>query len=348
MAGKKILVADDSLTIQKVIRLALSGDGYEIQTVSHGNDAIEQASLFRPEICIIDVSLPGKDAYQIRQEFLSKPDLKNIPVIMMSSAFEKVDQQRMNDLGFSGHLIKPFDPSHLRSTLLSVATSTNKSDPFTDAIAPVQKENEFSAPELTNTTTIRLWPTPSVVADSSTGFSLEPTKTDIRVSTPKEYKELRSPDLPPLKMDPGMDDIQQLTKSTFEMSGLGQQDWGVVEPMKEESFPPLTQGVTEGFSNDPSTSSYSDPFPVTPGNLDSPTPSASGPVFSAEEVADMVKTLVNAEVAKHLEKMQNEIEARVKNLFEEQVKVYSENQMPDLAEKVIKDEIHRLLNEPPQ
>ena len=75
MAGKKILVADDSLTIQKVIRLALSGDGYEIQTVSDGKEALEQASLFRPDICIIDVSLPQFDAYQVREHFLSKPDL---------------------------------------------------------------------------------------------------------------------------------------------------------------------------------------------------------------------------------------------------------------------------------
>ena len=103
--AKKILVADDSLTIQKVIRLALSGDGYEIQTVSDGKEALEQASLFRPDIFIIDVSLPVFDAYQVREQLLNKPDLKNIPVILMSSAFEKVDEARSKNLGFSGHLI---------------------------------------------------------------------------------------------------------------------------------------------------------------------------------------------------------------------------------------------------
>src|SRR5450759_5119808 len=125
---KKILVADDSLTIQKVIRLALSGDGYEIQTVSDGKEALEQASLFRPDIFIIDVSLPIFDAYQVREHLLKKPDLKNIPVILMSSAFEKVDETRSKQLGFAGHLIKPFDPSHLRSTLLSVSHFTPAND----------------------------------------------------------------------------------------------------------------------------------------------------------------------------------------------------------------------------
>ena len=133
-ASKKILVADDSLTIQKVIRLALSGDGYEIQTVSDGKEALEQASLFRPDICVIDVSLPQFDAYQIRELFMNKPDLKNIPVILMSSAFEKVDETRAKSLGFAGHLIKPFDPSHLRSTLLAVSNYTPKNDPVTATI----------------------------------------------------------------------------------------------------------------------------------------------------------------------------------------------------------------------
>src|SRR5213595_498171 len=66
MPGKKLLVADDSLTIQKVIRLALSNEGYEIQAVSDGNDAIQQISLFRPDVVLIDVSLPGKTAFEVK------------------------------------------------------------------------------------------------------------------------------------------------------------------------------------------------------------------------------------------------------------------------------------------
>lgn len=60
MAAKKLLVADDSLTIQKVIRLALSNEGYEIQAVADGNDALNQILLFQPDVVLIDVSLPEK------------------------------------------------------------------------------------------------------------------------------------------------------------------------------------------------------------------------------------------------------------------------------------------------
>ncbi len=120
MAGKKILVADDSLTIQKVIRLALSNEGYEIQAVSDGADAIQQISLFRPDAVLIDVSLPTQSAFEIKRTANSKPDLKNVKFVLMSSAFEKVDEAQATELHFDGRLTKPFDPAHLRQVLQEV------------------------------------------------------------------------------------------------------------------------------------------------------------------------------------------------------------------------------------
>ncbi len=117
MGAKKILVVDDSLTIQKVIRLALANEGYEIQAVSSGNDVISQLSLFRPQVVLIDFSIPGKSAFEIRTECLRTPDLANISFVVMSSAFENVDETKLAEYHFNGRLVKPFDPSHLRQVL---------------------------------------------------------------------------------------------------------------------------------------------------------------------------------------------------------------------------------------
>src|SRR6185312_1616140 len=117
MAGKKLLVADDSLTIQKVIRLALSNEGYEIQAVSDGNDAIQQISLFRPDAVLIDVSLPGKSAFEVKRAINEHSDLEEVRFILMSSAFEKVDEAQVGEVRFHGRLTKPFDPAHLRQVL---------------------------------------------------------------------------------------------------------------------------------------------------------------------------------------------------------------------------------------
>src|SRR5680860_942628 len=100
MAGKKLLVADDSLTIQKVIRLALSNEGYDIQTVSEGNDAIQQISVFRPDILLIDVSLPGKSAFEVKRAVNQLPDLHDVRFVLMSSAFETVDEPQVEEVQF--------------------------------------------------------------------------------------------------------------------------------------------------------------------------------------------------------------------------------------------------------
>ena len=315
MAGKKILVADDSLTIQKVIRLALSGDGYEIQTVSDGKEAIEQASLFRPDICIIDVSLPHYDAYQIREHFIMKPDLKNIPVILMSSAFEKVDEARAEKLGFAGHLIKPFDPSHLRSTLLSVANRAPENDPVEAMI------NEPIIPQHTQQA---------------------PQKIQFDPPLPQSKSPAYDPfqDLPPLTPEHGghgMDDIQEMARSTFEMSGLNQSEWGMIEPGKmsnpfQEDSSPLSKTREHEV-----TSFDMHEVPHTFGYDGSP---ASDKIsVTAEQLEAMVKD----QVEKLLEQMNGQVHERVEN----ELKRYAQELMPALAERIIKEEIHKLLANPP-
>ena len=296
--AKKILVADDSLTIQKVIRLALSGDGYEIQTVSDGKEALEQASLFRPDIFIIDVSLPIFDAYQVREHLINKPDLKNIPVILMSSAFEKVDETRSKQLGFAGHLIKPFDPSHLRSTLLSVSNFTPANDPVMATINTPFEESNFNSDPL--------------------GLNLPPLHSGHQTAS---YS----------------DDIQQLAKNTFEMSGLDQQEWGMIEPGLAA---PEVQSTSEvsGFEMDPiapENVSYTDGFSENDMGQSSPHQFT----ISSHELEAMIKM----EVAKTLEKMHGSIQERI----QQEVFLFNQQQLPALAEKLLKEEIHKLLSEPP-
>ena len=120
MADKKLLVADDSLTIQKVIRLALDKEGFEIRAVSTGQDAIEEISIFKPDIVLIDVSLPDKTAFDVKREFEDSSSHNSVKFVLMSSAFEEVDEAQVAETGFHGRLVKPFDPSHLRKSLAEV------------------------------------------------------------------------------------------------------------------------------------------------------------------------------------------------------------------------------------
>ncbi|MEW6055433.1 MAG: response regulator [Bdellovibrionota bacterium] len=115
--GRKLLVADDSVTIQKVIKLALSSEGYDILAVSDGKEAIRAIQEEKPDVVLIDLALPIADAYSVKRAINENPGLASIGFILLVSAFEKVDERIVDELQFHGRLIRPFDPSQLRKAV---------------------------------------------------------------------------------------------------------------------------------------------------------------------------------------------------------------------------------------
>ncbi len=111
--GKKILLADDSITIQKVISITFSSPDYEITTVDNGNDAIKKAGEVRPDIILTDIVMPGKNGYEVCDTVKSNPSLQSIPVLLLTGAFEAFDEQRAKQVGADSWLSKPFETQAL-------------------------------------------------------------------------------------------------------------------------------------------------------------------------------------------------------------------------------------------
>jgi CheY-like chemotaxis protein len=238
MAGKKILVADDSLTIQKVIRLALSNEGYEIQAVSDGNDAIQQISLFRPDLVLIDVSLPGQSAFEVKRDLNTMSDLENVRFVLMSSAFEKVDEPQAAEVKFHGRLTKPFDPAHLRQVITEVLGQAPAKRATAAAMEPTAPVDLSSPPPLPST-----MPEIPVSEDDSPEPEFVSPAVPVMPEPPSEsvqdIGELWTPPAPDSRPD---SDIKHLTESTIRMSGLMERqgenplplpddfNWSVSEP----------------------------------------------------------------------------------------------------------------------
>ena len=106
----RILLADDSVTVQKVIELTFSDEGMEVVTVGDGRQAIEQIDAAPPDIVLADVSMPERDGYEVAEHVKGSPALAHIPVILMTGAFEQLDEARARDVGCDGVLAKPFEP----------------------------------------------------------------------------------------------------------------------------------------------------------------------------------------------------------------------------------------------
>jgi CheY-like chemotaxis protein len=133
--GKKILLADDSITIQKVIELTFSDEDFDVVTVGNGRLAIEKVQEVRPDVVLCDVIMPEKDGYEVCDFIKRSPQLGATPVLLLTGAFEPFDQERAARVGCDGFLAKPFEPETLIAKvkeLLSKAAARHA-----PAIAPV-------------------------------------------------------------------------------------------------------------------------------------------------------------------------------------------------------------------
>jgi len=111
--AKSILLADDSLTIQKVIELTFSDTDYELTTVSNGGEALAALERQRPDLVMADVVMPGKNGYEVCEAIKSNPALADIPVILLSGTFEPFDRERAERARANAIVTKPFDSKNL-------------------------------------------------------------------------------------------------------------------------------------------------------------------------------------------------------------------------------------------
>jgi CheY-like chemotaxis protein len=106
----KLLLADDSVTIQRVIELTFADEDITVVAVGDGRQAIERAKAERPDIVLADVGMPERDGYEVAAFIKGTPELAHIPVLLLTGAFEPIDEGRAKAAGCDGVLVKPFEP----------------------------------------------------------------------------------------------------------------------------------------------------------------------------------------------------------------------------------------------
>ena len=106
----KLLLADDSVTIQRVIELTFADEDVEVTAVGDGQLAIDRLDTDPPDIILADVDMPKRDGYEVAAYVKSRPKLAHIPVVLLTGAFEPIDQARATAAGSSDVLAKPFEP----------------------------------------------------------------------------------------------------------------------------------------------------------------------------------------------------------------------------------------------
>ncbi len=163
LAGRKLLLADDSITIQKVVALTFADEGVEVVTVSDGQEAIEQLKVFTPDIVLADVFMPQVNGYEVCRYIKQNAELKHIPVMLLVGSFEPFDEAEARRAGADDILTKPFQS--IRRLIDKVgglvgskpaAEATTAELPHVEKEAPEPEQLSTEDLEITTADTLRL------------------------------------------------------------------------------------------------------------------------------------------------------------------------------------------------
>lgn len=123
MIKRTLLLADDSITIQKVVNLTFADEGIEVVAVGDGNAAIQKLNEITPDLIMADVHMPGLNGYQICERIRQSKDLEKTPVILLVGSFEPFDEEEAKRVGADDFLTKPFQS--IRQLVNKVAVLLN-------------------------------------------------------------------------------------------------------------------------------------------------------------------------------------------------------------------------------
>ena len=123
---QRILYVEDQKDIQLVAQVALVNiGGFDLKICSSGEEALEVAEEFRPQLFLLDVMMPGLDGPTTLKELWSNSLLENIPAIFMTAKVQPTEVEHLMSLGALGVISKPFDPMTLAEQITTLLQNGN-------------------------------------------------------------------------------------------------------------------------------------------------------------------------------------------------------------------------------
>ncbi len=143
--SKKLLLADDSVTIQRVIELTFAGEDVQVLTAGDGEEAIARIPKDKPDIILADIGMPKRSGYEVSAFVKNNPETENIPVLLLAGAFEPVDDAKAKEAKCDGVLVKPFEPQHVIARVRELIGGA-KGNPGAQAVRDIPRPAAVLAP----------------------------------------------------------------------------------------------------------------------------------------------------------------------------------------------------------
>jgi len=137
--GSKLLLADDSAAIRKVIDLTFTDEGMQVTTVGDGQDALEELNQSKPDVVLADIYMPGVDGYELCKFIKQSERFRGVPVMLLVGSFEPFDEAEARRAGADDVVTKPFQS--IRDLVSRVGSLVSHKD-----VAPAEDAQNDSVP----------------------------------------------------------------------------------------------------------------------------------------------------------------------------------------------------------
>jgi CheY-like chemotaxis protein len=164
LAGRKLLLADDSATIQKVVDLTFADEGVQVVSVSSGQEAIDRLLETKPDVVLADVFMPSPNGYEVCEYVKTNEQFKHIPVMLLVGSFEPFDEAEARRVGADDILTKPFQSIRRLIDRVGALVSSPPAEkesptlelPHAETPAPEEERMDTHELEVTTADTLRL------------------------------------------------------------------------------------------------------------------------------------------------------------------------------------------------
>lgn len=369
----RVLLADESATIKKVMQISLQDYAVEVRSVQLGVDVLQVAQQFKPDIIFVDILLQKKNGYEVSQELKRDPQTRAIPVILMWSGFMEVDVSKLKASLADNQLEKPFDADGLRSLV-------NKFVPKT------QSQGLAQHLEFPNVPKIEVTQKTQTKTQFQGDMSLElEARMPLPEKTSKPAAKAAAPEPEAEGSGWSMDSFDDLGKfgqssqdqddNSYKKVSLGRVDEettkpGTKMPVEEEGGLDLTAFSEDDYTNDnwvqKDLSSFKVDLPegdeepialdfdVPDDELENLINTQTKPMVRKDSLAHAkadskpaAKTYSREPAMSVAAPTTEQIEKIIREQSQEIIEKVVKKLVPDLASQLIKDEIRRLLDESP-
>jgi two-component system cell cycle response regulator DivK len=111
--AKRILIVEDQADNRQILRDLLTSAGYDLVEAEDGQAALVAAKTQRPDLILMDIQLPVMDGYEATRRIKADPDLRLIPIIVVTSYALSGDEDKARAAGCDGYVTKPYSPRQL-------------------------------------------------------------------------------------------------------------------------------------------------------------------------------------------------------------------------------------------